>query len=638
MLDPIAQAARSLRARVLCAAVACLAFPASALATTYYVSPAGSDAAAGSQAAPWRTLAKANSTLNAGDAVIIAPGTYTDQIKPVNNGTSNTQRISYVGNLSDPSQVVTGGVWLERAYVSVKGVTGNGFTMYYTSETAKPVRDSIAWCAASGSGVGFAGAKDCLVAHCTINGTIAFEMNNWYTGPPGTISSERDTLRGNTVHLGTITLKGFQMRGFTQYCVVDSNRFDCFFAAANGGDLQGRYLYNSYFNTLRDNSWTMEADGPLVGNQYTGFALRDSSHDNLFERDSMLCGVQSGYDIGGRLTNAGNASWTGQCINNHWKGCFFLTTGNVFNQDILNNCIIENCVFASKHSYGLYILGPITNTIIRNCTIASWAGAGMRIEGDPRGGGNQFYSNVFYADFVDACLTGKPVLFHGYATGFTQNNNLFFARTAAAGVTAANQSIYWTSSACSAPGTSGGWYQQTGNDGQSKFGNPNFVNPNFLNFDPHLQTGSTAISLGVGGADAGAYPFVPAGPDVTPPAAITNLATTLVSDQVIVLSWTAPGDDGTFGLASAYDLRYSANPITDDASFNAATQVTTEPAPTGPGSTQSFVMLSMTPGTKYYVAIKTRDEVNNWSALSNVLQVQMQATDQVAPKAIGDLH
>src|SRR5262249_36441360 len=149
MLSFLAKATRSLRARVLCATVACLAFPASALATTYYVSPGGNDGAAGSQAAPWRTLAKANAALMAGDAVIIAPGTYADQIKPQNNGTS-TQRISYIGSLSNPAQAVTGGVWLERAYISVKGVQSSGFTMYYTSETAKPVRDSIAWCVSTG--------------------------------------------------------------------------------------------------------------------------------------------------------------------------------------------------------------------------------------------------------------------------------------------------------------------------------------------------------------------------------------------------------------------------------------------------------------------------------------------------------
>lgn len=57
-----------------------------------YVSPTGSDTNPGTQAQPWQTIAKANNTLVAGDTVFILPGTYTDQIRPVNNGTSETAR------------------------------------------------------------------------------------------------------------------------------------------------------------------------------------------------------------------------------------------------------------------------------------------------------------------------------------------------------------------------------------------------------------------------------------------------------------------------------------------------------------------------------------------------------------------
>jgi Protein of unknown function (DUF1565) len=626
------------RARILFAALMLLLPAAVASANTYYVSTTGSDGNPGSQVSPWATLAKANGVVVAGDVVNIAPGTYADGIWPKANGTLNA-RITYLGNLANPGLVTVKQVFIERNYITVKGIkSAADFTLYYTNETTKPVADSIAYSIAS-SGCGFAGAKDCMVAHNTINGTISFLMNLWYTGPPGTIDCERDTLRGNIINVGSVTqgTKGFSVRGFTQHCVADSNRYSQYFLTANGGDLAGRYIYNSYFNTFRDNSWHFEGDANQAS-PYVAFALRDSSHDNLFERDSMLCGVQSGVDIGGRLVNAGNAAWTGLCTNNHWKGCYFLTSSYVFNQDNLTSALIENCVFASMHSYGLYILGPITNTIIRNCTIASWAGAAMKLEGDPRAGGNQFYSNVFYADSVAHCLTGRPVLFHGYTAGFTQDHNLFFARKAESGVTPATESVYWSSSNCSAPGAGTSWANATGNDVASKFGDPRFVNASFLNFDPHIQAGSSALGLGAGGVDAGAYPFTATGPDVTPPATINNLATTMTSDQTVVLTWTAPGDDGTLGVASAYDLRYSTSAITDAASFSAATPVAIQPVPAGPGTLQSYVLMGLTPGTKYYFAIKARDEVNNWSALGTVLTVNMQATDQVAPKAINDLH
>src|ERR1700710_2991899 len=45
-------------------------------ASAYYVSPTGSDSAAGTQAAPWKTIAHAQSVVAAGDTVYFRAGTY----------------------------------------------------------------------------------------------------------------------------------------------------------------------------------------------------------------------------------------------------------------------------------------------------------------------------------------------------------------------------------------------------------------------------------------------------------------------------------------------------------------------------------------------------------------------------------
>jgi parallel beta helix pectate lyase-like protein len=47
------------------------------LPSTYYISPLGSDAAAGSLAAPWKTLQKAANAVAPGDHVVVRAGTYT---------------------------------------------------------------------------------------------------------------------------------------------------------------------------------------------------------------------------------------------------------------------------------------------------------------------------------------------------------------------------------------------------------------------------------------------------------------------------------------------------------------------------------------------------------------------------------
>jgi subtilisin family serine protease len=113
--------------------------------------------------------------------------------------------------------------------------------------------------------------------------------------------------------------------------------------------------------------------------------------------------------------------------------------------------------------------------------------------------------------------------------------------------------------------------------------------------------------------------------DSIPPNAVTNLAvgpdpagtvTPLAATQK-TLEWTAPGDDGATGTANSYDLRYATTPITDDSLFTAALQATGSPRPSSPGSSESGTVSGLNPDTEYYFALKTADNVGNYSPLSN---------------------
>ena len=95
--------------------------------------------------------------------------------------------------------------------------------------------------------------------------------------------------------------------------------------------------------------------------------------------------------------------------------------------------------------------------------------------------------------------------------------------------------------------------------------------------------------------------------------------------SLVTLTWTAPGDDGLVGRATRYDLRYSRTPITA-ANFGVATQIKGVQAPALPGTVERFSVGGLQSGTAYYFAIKTADEVGNWSALSNVLLQQAPVT------------
>ncbi|HUW82423.1 MAG TPA: Calx-beta domain-containing protein, partial [Phycisphaerae bacterium] len=111
-------------------------------------------------------------------------------------------------------------------------------------------------------------------------------------------------------------------------------------------------------------------------------------------------------------------------------------------------------------------------------------------------------------------------------------------------------------------------------------------------------------------------------PDVTAPAAITDLAAaTGTQSGTVELTWTAPGDDGMTGTAKTYDIRYSTSSI-NEGNWAGATQVDGEPAPQAGGSAEQFVVAGLTIGQTYYFAIKTSDEVPNQSGLSNVASAE----------------
>lgn len=89
----------------------------------------------------------------------------------------------------------------------------------------------------------------------------------------------------------------------------------------------------------------------------------------------------------------------------------------------------------------------------------------------------------------------------------------------------------------------------------------------------------------------------------------------------ILLRWTAPGDDSTFGRAAEYDLRYSFRASQFPSRFSTATRVPT-PDPSEPGTTEEVLIADMPESTQVYFALRTRDEFGNWSMISNVLATQ----------------
>lgn len=597
-------------------------------AATYYVSPSGNDSNSGtSTGSPWGTLTKASSTPVAGDIVVLMPGTHNGDLDPRNSGTAGA-RITYVGSLANPSSVVVPSITCTKDFITLKGMKTSGTTLFDSPAR----RDSLAF--SEIKSLYIYGTKYSMFARNQISGTVALMLNGGgATG--GTTNCEQDTMRRNTIDMGSIPpTHGFKVRGFTAQCLFDSNRVTGLFDNSTV-DGVGRILYNSNNNLMRDNWWKFEANTSRGGQAWNGIVMRDSANSWTFERDTLLLGTQSSFEVLAMMD--GEGIWPNTVRNNHWDHCLYKTNSSFMSENQFVGSTIDYSVFASSGQLGMWFLGMYSGAKIRHSTIYADKQA-LRFEGGiDTNSGAELTSNIIYSRSADPLANYGAQTRYGSSVGpgFVQNNNLFFTPTYSS--SPGDLSLMWCCYASSKPGTGTPWFNLTGNDASSRYGSPLFQDSTFATFDGHVRAGSKAIGIGVGGTDAGAFPFVPAGPDLTPPAAVVDLAAPMVADNNLILTWTAPGDDGVLGLASAYDLRWSTQPI-DAGSFNAATPVSVQPVPAAPGTLQTYVIRSLTPGTDYYFVLKTRDEANNWSAMSNALTATTTATDQTRPASINDLR
>lgn len=134
--------------------------------------------------------------------------------------------------------------------------------------------------------------------------------------------------------------------------------------------------------------------------------------------------------------------------------------------------------------------------------------------------------------------------------------------------------------------------------------------------------------------------------DFIPPSAVTDLmAVAGEFPGEIRLTWTAPGDDGAVGAASAYVIKTSLALI-DDASFAAATDInfwTNEPLPGTAASPETLYVFGLEPGVARYFALKAIDDASNTGAISNAPTAPAQSGTLLNPDLgysayFGNLH
>jgi hypothetical protein len=86
--------------------------------------------------------------------------------------------------------------------------------------------------------------------------------------------------------------------------------------------------------------------------------------------------------------------------------------------------------------------------------------------------------------------------------------------------------------------------------------------------------------------------------------------------KTVHLTWTAPGNDGSSGTATTYDIRYSSTGAINESNWSSATEVSGEPDPSIADSTENMIVTGLSASTQYWFAIKSGDEELNTSNIS----------------------
>jgi len=106
--------------------------------------------------------------------------------------------------------------------------------------------------------------------------------------------------------------------------------------------------------------------------------------------------------------------------------------------------------------------------------------------------------------------------------------------------------------------------------------------------------------------------------DIIPPSQITDLAFGEVGPDFVKLKWTVPGDDYVVGTAVEYDVRYSTHLI-NDANWESCTEALSTPVPKIAGQLEEYIITGLNSSIHYYFGIKTIDDRDNISSISNIV-------------------
>jgi hypothetical protein len=456
-----------------------------AAATTYYVSTSGSDGAAGSESAPWRTIQHAADTVAAGDTVL-----------------------------------VRGGVYEEAVTVNVSGSAADGMVIFKSYEGETAVLD--------GTNLTVPNSDNPLFlidgqSYITLDG---FELRNYRSGNSSRVpmavfvtgAAHHISILNNKVHqIETTAGADGNAHGIAVYGTESDNAIDELLIDGNElydltlGNSEAMVLNGNVTNFIISNNVVRDSDN--IGIDLIGFegTAADTAVDQA--RDGVVRG-NIVYNIdtltnpayGGEQSAAGIYVDGGTRItieqNRVYQSNFGIEIASEQSGKATSEIIVRNNLLYRNHNAGLAMGGYDTNRgstedcVIVNNTFfendSNQGGSGeLYVQFDTKN--NVIKNNIFYANAQNLFMTNA----YSQNSGNLLDNNLFFT---AAGAAAGE----WEWKTVSYQGFAA--YQAgTGNDANSIFADPQFANGATFDFRP--QAGSPAIDAGEDFAEAGSVDF-----------------------------------------------------------------------------------------------------------------------------------
>lgn len=108
--------------------------------------------------------------------------------------------------------------------------------------------------------------------------------------------------------------------------------------------------------------------------------------------------------------------------------------------------------------------------------------------------------------------------------------------------------------------------------------------------------------------------------DFAPPGAVNDLRISSIAPDSAGLAWSAPGDDGDLGTASAYEVRYAKEPLTE-INWSSAREAGSALQPQAAGSSEELLVQDLDAGTRYYLGVRARDDAWQLGPLAQVVEV-----------------